>query len=366
MKTILTTLIVALWFNVSLSQQSNYFLVNLAINENSKFNKNNNINTVLYKKITELSNKVEGVIIDKYSDYYLVCDVYTTQSKTSNAGFLPVGSYKVNLKLNLIYKSGGKIFKQLNFTNDYAVNTEIEALENIVNDFTFTDSELNDFFIEGSKKMKKFYSENCNLVIESAKKYQSIGEPEKALAICLSIPSDVPCYNSISGLTKDLHTSLSYKSDYGIFLSAQDYVSKGDYESAFTTLENISIYSQFYSQAQTLSKQINDFIFNQKELQKKKELVESQQKLKETEIEFQQKLNELQASINSANIEIAIQKNQSVRQIAIENQENQRQIKAMEFQSQERKEMIKTAGNLLNSYINRPQPKQDTNFYIIR
>ncbi len=355
-----------LCFNVALSQESNYFLVNLAINENSQLNINNNINVVLYKKLTELSNKVEGVIIDKYSDYYLVCDIYIIQSKISKAGFLPVGIYKVNLKLNLIYKSGGKIFKELNFSKDYAVNTDSEALENIVNDFSFTDSELKDFFIEGSKKMKKFYSDNCNLVIESAKKYQSIGEPEKALAICLSIPSDVPCYNSISSLTKDLYTSLCYKSDYSIFLKAQDFVSKGDYESAFSTLNNISIYSQFYSKGQALSKQINDFIFNQKTLQNKKELADSEQRLKETEIELQQKRNELQVSINQTNIEIANQKNESDRRIAFENQENQRQMKGMELESQERKEMIKTAGNLLNSYINRPQPKRESNFYIIR
>ncbi len=89
-------------------------------------------------------------------------------------------------------------------------------------------------------------------------------------AICLSIPTNVPCYNSIATLTKELYTSLSYKSDYAIFLQAQDFVSKGDYENAFSTLNEISIYSQFYSQAQSLGKQINDFIFNQKELQKRR------------------------------------------------------------------------------------------------
>jgi hypothetical protein len=204
------------------------------------------------------------------------------------------------------------------------------------------------------------------MVIDAAKKYQSIGEPEKALAICLSIPSDVPCFNNISSLTKDLYTSLSYKVDYSIFLKAQDFVSKGQYGDAFKTLSEISIYSQFYSNSQALSKQINDFIFNQKELQKKKELAESEQKLKETEIELQQKRNELQQSINQANVEIANQKNESDRQIAIQKQENQKQMKVMELQSQERKEMIKTAGNLLGAFISRPQPPKNTNFYIIK
>lgn len=350
------------------AQTPSFFLVNLAIEETSLLNQaqNSNNKNLLFKKLTNICNKVDGVIIDEFSDYYLVSDIYAAQSQTSNAGFLPVGTYKMNLKLKLIYKSGGKTFKELNFSKDYVVNTEAEAAGQLINDFSFSETELNNFFSEGSKKMKRFYSENCNSVVESAKKYQSVGEPEKALAICLSIPADVPCYNSIAALTKELYTTLSYKSDYGIFLQAQDFVSKGDYENAFSTLNQISIYSQFYSQAQSLGKQINDFIFNQKELQKKKELAESEQKLKESEIELQQKRNELQQSINQTNIEIANQKNESDRQIALQAQENQKQMKALELQSQERKEMVKTAGNLLGAFISRPQPPKNTNFYIIK
>ena len=350
------------------AQTPSFFLVNLAIEETSLLNQaqNSNNKNLLFKKLTNICNKVDGVIIDEFSDYYLVSDIYAAQSQTSNAGFLPVGSYKMNLKLKLIYKLGGKTFEELNFSKDYVVNTEAEAARQLINDFSFSETELNNFFSEGSKKMKRFYSENCNSVVESAKKYQSVGEPEKALAICLSIPADVPCYNSIAALTKELYTSLSYKSDYAIFQQAQDFVSKGDYENAFSTLNEISIYSQFYSQAQSLGKQINDFIFNQKELQKKKELAESEQKLKETEVELQQKRNELQQSINQTNIEIANQKNESERQIALQAQENQKQMKALELQSQERKEMVKTAGNLLGAFISRPQPPKNTNFYIIK
>ena len=366
MKNLLIFLTISFGYINTFSQNTSYFLVNLAINEKSILINNTNAKDLLFNKLTELSNKIEGVIIDEYSDYYLVSDIYSSQSKTSNAGFLTVGSYKMHLKLKLIYKTGGKTFKELNFSKDYSVNTESEALQMIINDFSFSETELNDFYLEGAKKMTKFYNENCNSVVESAKKYQSIGEPEKALAICLTIPSDVDCYKSIYRLTKELYTSLSYKNDYKIFLRAQDLVSKGDYENAFLVLSEISIYSQFYSQANTLSKQINDFIFNQKELQKKVELAESEQKLREAEIELQQKRNELQESINYTNIEIANQKNESDRQIAFQQIESQKQIKVMEMQSQERTEMIKTAGNLLGNFMSRPQPPKNTNFYIIK
>lgn len=349
-------------------QSTNFFLVNLAIEETSFLNHDNNSNCkeLLFKKLNSICNKFDGVIIDEFSDYYLVSDIYTAQSQKSNSGFLPVGTYKINLKLKLIYKPGGKTFKELNFSKEYVTNTEAEAASLLINEFSFSDTELNDFFNEGCKKMKKYYSENCNSVVSSAKKYQTIGEPEKALAICLTIPADVPCFNDIFNLTKELYTSLSYKSDYTIFLQAQDFVSKGNYENAFSLLNQISIYSQFYSQAQLLAKQVNDFIFSQKELQKKKELADSEQKLKESEIELQQRRNELQQSINQTNIEIANQKNESDHQIAIQQQESQKQMKVLELQSQERKEMIKTAGSLLNSYINRPQPVKNTNFYIIK
>ncbi len=81
---------------------------------------------------------------------------------------------------------------------------------------------------------------------------------------------------------------------------------------------------------------------------------------------MQQKRNELQESINQTNIEISNQKNESDHQIALQQQESQKQMKAMELQSKERTEMIKTAGNLLGAYINRPQPPKNTNFYIIK
>jgi len=368
MKRLCIVFIFILINNFIFAQSNTFFLVNLAIEDKSVLNIEHNVllKDLLFKKLTSNCNKVEGLIIDEHSDYFLVSDIYASKSQTSNAGFLPVGSYSMNLKLRLIYKTGGKTFKELNFTKDYVVNTESEAAKLLINDFSFSETDLNDFFKEGAKKMKEFYSSNCNKLIESAKKYQNIGEPEKAIAICLSIPSDVPCYSNISSLTKELYTSLSYKSDYAKFLRAQDFVSKGEYESAFSTLNEISIYSQFYSQSQALGKQINDFIFSQKELQKKKELAESEQKLKETEVELQQKRNELQESINQTNVEIANQKNESDRQIASQQQENQKKIKTMELQSEERKEMIKTAGNLLGAFINRPQPPKNTNFYIIK
>jgi len=350
------------------AQNSSFFLVNLAIEESSILNQAHNSNNkdLLVKKLVEICNQTNGVIIDEYSDYFLVSDIYVIQSRNSNAGFLPVGSYKMNLTVKLIFKTGGKSFKVLNLSKEYMVNTESEAVRLLINDISFSEADVRDFFQEGFKTMTRFYSENCNSVIESAKKYQSIGEPEKALAISLSIPSDVPCYNTIAGLTQELYTSLSYKSDYSMFVLAQNFVSKGDYESAFTALDKISIYSQFYAEAQTLSKQINAFIFSQKELQTKRELADSEQELIESRIELQRKRNELQQSINQASIEIADRKNESDRQIAGLKFESQLQIKALELQSQERKEMIRTAGSLLKSYINRPQPPKNTNLYIIK
>jgi hypothetical protein len=360
--------ILVLIHQFAIAQDSRFFMVNIAIEEKSELNNllNNHEKAVLFNKITKLCNNIDGVIIDEYSDYFLVSDIYASSSRISNSGYLPVGSYKMEFQLKLIYEHGGKTFKQINFSKEYVSNTEREAVSRLINDFTFSEIELNDFFDVGFKKMSQYYSENCNSLIESAKRYQNVGEPEKALALCLTIPTDVPCYASISKLSKELYTSLSYKTDYSIFLQAQEFVSKGAYEDAFASLSQISIYSQFYSQAQSLATQINNFIFTQKEIQKKKELAESEQKLKEAELLLQIKRNELQQSINQTNFDIAQLKNESDRQISLQKIEGNKQLKNMELQSQERKEMIKNVGSLLNSYINRPQPPKHTNFYIIK
>jgi hypothetical protein len=348
--------------------QSNYFLLNLAIKESSILEKNEyeDLKDLYYNKITNLIENTDGLIIDSNSNYILFSDFYISESNKSNAGVLPISNCKINLTLSLRYNEKGLTFKSIFISKEITGNNQKECLLKFINQLNINSNELTDLFKEGHKNMLSFYSENCDEIIKDVKKYQTIGVPEKALAICLSIPTNNNCYYSVSNVINDLYTIISYNIDYKYIIESQDFVSKGQYENAFTTLKKISKYSKFYSQAQQISEKINDFIFTQKELQKKKELADSEQRLKESEIELQQKRNELQESINQTNIEIANQKNESDRQIAFENQENQRQLKAMELQSQERKEMIKTAGNLLNSYINRPQPKQDTNFYIIR
>ena len=86
------------------AQTPSFFLVNLAIEETSLLNQaqNGHNKELLFKKLTNICNKVDGVIIDEFSDYYLVSDIYATQAQTSNAGFLPVGTYKMNLKLKKV------------------------------------------------------------------------------------------------------------------------------------------------------------------------------------------------------------------------------------------------------------------------
>ncbi len=368
MRRILNVFLFMLLLDNCPAQEKNYFLVNLAIGESSVLSLPQNAGTRerLFSKLASICNQCDGVIIDEYSDYYLVTDVFSTESRTSGAGYLPVGSFKMKLVLRLIYKTGGKTFRELSFSKDYILNTESEAADRIVNDFTFSDAELTDFFKAGSLKMKQFYASNCNSILESVKKYQSVGEPENALAICLSVPPDQPCFEAVSGLMKEIWTALCYKSDYSIFLQAQDLVSKGAYEDAFRTLDQISIFSQFYPQAQALGKQINDFLFSQAELQKKRELAESEQILRQTEIELQKKKNELQEGINRTNLEIADKKNESDRIVASKELENRKELKSMELQSAERRELIKTTGNLLSAYLSKPEPPQNTNFYIIK
>ena len=81
---------------------------------------------------------------------------------------------------------------------------------------------------------------------------------------------------------------------------------------------------------------------------------------------MQQKRNELQDSINLTNIEIANQKNESDKSIASIEIQTKKEMKVLDLQSRERTELIKSAGNLLSSFISRPQPPKNTNFYIIK
>lgn len=348
--------------------QSNYFLFNLAIKENSILEKSeySDLKDSYYDKITNLIKNTDGLIIDTNSDYILFSDFYISENNKSNAGVFPISNCKINLTLSIKFKEEGLTFKSVFISKETSGNNQKDCLSKFINEMDINNEKLTDLFKKGHNNMVNFYSENCEKIITDVKKYQNIGEPEKALAICLSIPTDNNCYLSATNTISELYAIVSYNLDYKYILKAQDFVSKGQYENAFLTLKEISKYSKFYNQAQQISEKINNYIFLQKELQNKKELADAENNLKKTEIELQQKRNELQESINQTNIMIANDKNESDRIIASQELENKKELKILDNESQERKEMIKTAGNLLNSYINRPQPKQDTNFYIIR
>lgn len=250
----------------------------------------------------------------------------------------------------------------------------LECISKFINDVPINRDTLRDFFNAGIEKMKSYFASNCDLIIRDIKKYQSIGEPEKGLAICLLMPNIIPCYSTIENLESSLYTSISYKMDYAKFISAKEFVSKGEYENAFNTLKDISIYSKFYEDSKYLTTKINDFIFLQKEYDRKNEL-------KVKEITLQAKKNELQEGINKTNIYINQQKLEADKAIAQSEQANQRTLKQMELNSNERKEEIKKetrslelqseerkntmniAGSLLNSYISKPQPV--SNFYLL-
>jgi hypothetical protein len=348
--------------------QSKYFLFDVGLKENSILNlpKNIELKELYFKNLIKLLSNNDGLIVDSNSDYVLLSDFYISEATKANAGYLPIVNCKINLTLSLKYKSGGLEFKSLTISKEHFGNNQKDCLLKFINGFNLSSNELSGFFNRARENNVELYKENCNNITKNVKKYQSIGEPEKALAICLSIPVDNNCYDSATNIIKDLYTIISYNLDYKNILKAQDFVSKEQYENAFKTLNEISKYSKFYNKSEQISEQINNYLFLRKELQNKKELTDSENNLKKSEIELQQKRNELQESINQTNITIANDKNESDRVIASKELENQKEMKILYNESQERKEMIKTAENLLNSYINRPQPKQDTNFYIIK
>lgn len=348
--------------------QSNYFLLNPVIRENSILeNKEySELKELYYFKLTNIINNTAGLIIDNNSDYILLSDFNISEFKKSNAGVLPISDCTINLTLSIRFNKEGLTFKNIFISKQIFGNNKKDCLSKFINDLNINSNELTDLFKKGHDKMVSFYSENCNNIINDVKKYQSIGEPEKALAICLSIPTNNNCYKSVTNIINDLYTIISYNLDYKYIIEAQDFVSKSQYERAFLTIKEISIYSKFYNQAQQISEKINSYIFLEKELQNRKELANAENNLKSTEIQLQQKRNELQESINQANIMIANDKNESDRFLASLELESKRELKILDNQSKERRELIKTTGNLLNTYMNRPQPKQDTNFYIIK
>lgn len=364
-KVILLSLIL---FSIISFGQSKYFLFDVGLKENSILNipENSDLKELYFKNLIKLFSNNDGLVLDTNSNYILLSDFYVSETTKANSGYLPLVNCKINLVLSLRFKNGELGFKSLTISKEYFGNNQKDCLLKFINGINLSNYQISDFFNKARVNMVEIYNQNCNNIIMDVKKYQNIGQPEKALAICLSVPPGNNCYETTASIINDLYTIISYNLDYKNILKAEDYVSKEQYENAFISLSEISKYSKFYNQSIRISEQINNYLTLKKELQNKKDLLDSENNFKKSEIELQQKRNELQESINQTNITIANNKNESDRVIASRELENKKELKILEHETQLRKEMIKTAGNLLNSYINRPQPNQETKFYIIK
>jgi hypothetical protein len=329
--------------NAQISEK--YFLVDFAIKEGSILTNESNkdIRDLYFNKLSSIFNKLNHVIIDNQSNYQIVSDFHIKSNKTSKAGFMTIGVYNIELTIHLINKLDNKTYKTFVQSKEYTSNTEAECVRNFINDIDIDKNTLDDFIIVGRNKMLEFYSKNCNEILNSVKKYQTVGELEKALAICATIPSDVSCFERVDTIANSLYTALSYKMDNAIFLTAQNLINNSDYETAINKLKEISIYSKFYSQAQNTSSQITSFLLLQRELDKKKELKAKETELKKAEVELQQKKNELQVGINTTNKEIANIKADAEKIIRTQEIAAEKEIKSQEIDAQIRRDELNKA-----------------------
>ena len=220
-------------------------------------------------------------------------------------------------------------------------------------------SEIMEVYLAGGfEKISNYYAKNCDYLVSSVKKYQSIGELDKALGLCLSLPEFVQCNIALADVIKSIYNSISYNYDYKVFLDAQKLVSQEQYYEAIELLKRISVHSSFYLQSVTASKDINMFLEKQKEMKAKRDI-------EDVKLQTQQYKNELQNSINQTNIQIANEKRESDRNLLQLRLENSREIKQMEFRSKENVALYNAASSYLK-YINRSTPVRNYNYYIIR
>jgi hypothetical protein len=369
MKKIFLTLIAIYIFHIAFSQNTkHYLLISPAIQANSILNTTEFVENKIqfYNKLEQLITPIPGIILDPNSDYYLISDIKLIDKKESSAGMMKVGLYKIEMSIKLSYKNSSKIFNEINISKEFASNSINESIHDFIVDLNIDKEKLTSFFDQGKNQVDNFYSENCEYILQDIIKYKKMGAPEKALAICIDVPTNHKCYKKVFDQIEPLYTSISYKLDYQLFLNAQELSSRFQYQEAFEMLSKISIYSKFYKDAQELGQQINKFVFKQAELEKQREVLIANKELIAAETELQAKKNELQQSINETNIRIAADYNQSQKETAREQMQNKIEIKNRELQSAERQQLIKTAGSLLGAYINRPVPARNTNFYIIK
>ncbi len=169
--------------------------------------------------------------------------------------------YQIHADLTLFIKQVdgigvASVFKQLR-GNGTSPN---QAVMNAIAGINVQDSAFTSFIKEGKRKISTYYEQLCGTLVVKADGMAQREEYDAALALLMSMPETVSCYEEITRKTVEIYNRNKSKLCRSLLNAAQVAAARKDYEGAARSLVGIDLSSDCQEEVQQLIRDIGDRI----------------------------------------------------------------------------------------------------------
>ena len=223
----------------------------------------NNVEGLSQANIQKLENKLIQILTNNgigavgYSNDFIIYPMFEVYESKSVEGGLEnllmlnsqLSLYIKNVKSNLIFSS---VNKPLVGTG----KDKQQALANSISRINLKDKDIEDFIENGKNKIISYYASNCDDFIRSAESLAQKQDYQQSIALLLSIPKEVSCYQKAINKSVEVYRAFQNYQCSKQVLNAKAELAANNYNSALNILSRIDPSTSCSKEVDALIKQI--------------------------------------------------------------------------------------------------------------
>lgn len=186
---------------------------------------------------------------------YPIIKLYDEQ--TINPGLQNITVINADISLYIKQLDSKVIFATLTKKLKGSGRTKELALSNLISNANFDDINTSHFMDKAKEKALTYYKERCSIIIQQVDQLTKINQTQEALALLLSIPSEIECYQQVQNKTIEVFKAYQNQNCNQLLLNAKAKIANRQFEEGLNLIGMIDPTSICKSEALLAIQQVS-------------------------------------------------------------------------------------------------------------
>ncbi|MGV1012466.1 MAG: hypothetical protein ACOYBS_08460 [Flavobacterium sp.] len=205
----------------------------------------------LETKILEIVNKT-GLSGTGYNNNFVIYPKFTIYNSKISKGMQNITFIDCELSLFIKQVDNNMVFSSISKKLNGNGLSKQEAISNSIDSLDSTEDAFSKFIEKGKTRIIQYYESRCADLIVQADGMAKRQSYEEALALLLSIPSEVSCFSKVQSKTIEIYKNYQSYRCGGLLQQAQSDAAQNDFSSSLSSLSQIDPSSKCGPEAKAL------------------------------------------------------------------------------------------------------------------